>query len=226
MSENIKDFIKHLTKDTTHAKCLVHAHFIPAKKGIYSDFPVNISAKLTDYLKQTGIHKLYSHQEQAIDLILKEKNVCVVTPTASGKTLIYNVPVINTILNDLKSKALYVYPLKALAHDQFGTVMEFQKGLFNENHFLASIYDGDTTQYQRQKIKQKLPNILLTNPDMLHLGILPYHSGWCDFFRNLKYIVIDEVHSYRGVFGSHVAHVLRRLRRICNYYGSNPVFIC
>ncbi|MFH1074946.1 MAG: DEAD/DEAH box helicase [Candidatus Firestonebacteria bacterium] len=226
MASDIKSFINHLGKDSAHSKCLVHAHYIQAKKGTYSDFPEGISELLLNNLHFQGLKQLYSHQTEAINLIRKNKNVCVVTPTASGKTLIYNIPVIDSIIKDPDTRALYLYPIKALAQDQFHTVMEFEKNIFGENFPLASIYDGDTSAYQRAKIKRVGPKIILTNPDMLHFGILPYHNGWKEFYKNLKYVVIDEVHSYRGVFGSHVAHIIRRLRRICRHYGSNPVFIC
>ncbi|MFH1824807.1 MAG: DEAD/DEAH box helicase [Candidatus Firestonebacteria bacterium] len=222
----IKKFIEHLSKNTEHAKSLIHIHYIPSKKGEYSPFPSCLSEPLINYLKKNNINQLYSHQLKALDLIINEKkNVLTVTPTASGKTLIYNLPVIDSCLRDNKTKALYIYPLKALTHDQFKTLMEFKKELFDKDCFLASIYDGDTSSYERQKIRKNCPDIIMTNPDMLHLGILPYHSNWKEFFKNLKFVVIDEVHSYRGVFGSHVGHIIRRLRRICKYYGSDPLFI-
>ncbi|MEI7904663.1 MAG: DEAD/DEAH box helicase [Candidatus Firestonebacteria bacterium] len=200
-------------------------HYIQEKKGKFSEFPPHLSPAMNEYLVLNGIKQLYSHQVEALNLIANGKNVAVVTPTASGKTMIYNIPVIESCLKDEKTRALYLYPLKALAQDQFKTINEFKDALFPKDRFLASVYDGDTSSYQRQKIRRNPPNILVTNPDMLHLGILPYHSGWAEYFKNLKFVVIDEIHSYRGVFGSHVAHVLRRLRRICGHYGSNPQFI-
>ncbi len=226
MPVDIKNFINHLSNDPAHAKCLVHAHYIRPKTGSFADFPAWLSEQIISTLHFLGFKQLYAHQAEAIELIQKKKNVCVLTPTASGKTLIYNIPVIDSIIKDPRARALYLYPIKALAHDQFNTVMDFKKNIFAEDFPLASIYDGDTTSYQRTKIKKSTPNIILTNPDMLHLGILPYHAGWAEYFRNLKYVVIDEVHSYRGVFGSHVAHIIRRLRRVCRFYGSDPVFIC
>ena len=191
MVSDIKSFINHLSSDSSHSKCLVHAHYIQAKKGSYSDFPEGISESLINYLHFQGLKQLYSHQTEAIELIRKNKNVCVVTPTASGKTLIYNIPVIDSILKEPNTRALYLYPIKALAHDQFNTVMDFKKDLFAGDFPLASIYDGDTSAYQRSKIKKELPRIILTNPDMLHFGILPYHGGWIEFFKNLKYVVIN-----------------------------------
>jgi DEAD/DEAH box helicase domain-containing protein len=224
--DGIKKFVEHLSKDIEHSKSLVHIHYIPPKKGKYFPFPSYLAEPLVSYLKRNGLNQLYSHQVEALDLIInKKKNVLTITPTASGKTLIYNLAVLNDYLKDIKTKALYIYPLKALAQDQFNTIVEFKDALNNDKCFSVAIYDGDTPSYERQRIKRICPNIIMTNPDMLHLGILPYHSNWKDFFKNLKFIVIDEVHSYRGVFGSHVSHIIRRLRRICRYYGSNPLFI-
>jgi DEAD/DEAH box helicase domain-containing protein len=153
--------------------------------------------------------------------------VAVTTPTASGKTLCFNLPVFQSILENPKSRALYLYPMKALAQDQLKTLQEWMGRMKSAKLpvFSAEIYDGDTATGVRAKIRKNPPNILLSNPDMLHLGILAFHDGWAEFFKNLKYVVIDEAHSYRGIFGSHVAHVLRRLRRICRFYGSDPKFI-
>jgi DEAD/DEAH box helicase domain-containing protein len=155
------------------------------------------------------------------------KHVAVTTPTASGKTLCFNLPVMQSVMENLKARALYLYPMKALAQDQLKTLQEWGGRLKTSKlpGFSAEIYDGDTPTGVRTKIRKNPPNIILTNPDMLHLGILAFHDGWAEFFKNLKYVVVDEAHSYRGIFGSHVAHVLRRLRRICRYYGSNPQFI-
>jgi DEAD/DEAH box helicase domain-containing protein len=145
------------------------------------------------------------------------------TPTASGKSLIYNIPVLETILEDSSAKALYLFPLKGLEQDQIKTLRELAEDLAIRHP--AEIYDGDTSAYRRKKIRQAFPNIIFSNPDMLHLAINAFHAKWADFFSNLKFVVIDEIHSYRGVFGSHVAQVLRRMRRICRYYGSNPQFV-
>ena len=203
-------------------------HFQPVERK-YASAPKALAAPLIDHLKNNGINKLYSHQVDAIKSILNKEDVVVATPTASGKSLIYNLPVFDTIINSPYAKALYLFPLKALAQDQVRTIDAMAADF--PDHFLkkgiagAAIYDGDTTSYWRKKIRENLPGVLVTNPDMLHLGILPYHDLWANLFSNLKYVVIDEVHTYRGVFGSHMAWVIKRLKRICALYGSTPTFI-
>src|SRR4029077_10613090 len=151
------------------------------------------------------------------------KNVVIVTPTASGKTLCYNLPILNAILEDSDTRALYLFPTKALAQDQFAELHDLNQRL--ENRFGVFTYDGDTPADARKAIREK-SHVILTNPDMLHTGILPHHTRWTRLFENLRYIVIDELHTYRGVFGSHLCNVLRRLRRIARFYGSKPQFIC
>ncbi|NOY69469.1 MAG: DEAD/DEAH box helicase [Deltaproteobacteria bacterium] len=175
-------------------------------------------------LEKMGISSLYSHQAQAIKAILSGQNVVVSTPTASGKTLVYNLPVLTKIMEDQKTTAIYLFPLKALAQDQLRTFsqMAAAKGA---DLATAAIYDGDTSSWQRRKIRESLPNVIFTNPEMLHLSFLAYHDKWADFFSNLRYVVVDEVHTYRGVLGSHMAQVFSRLHRICRLYGANPVFI-
>lgn len=196
---------------------------IPAKSGIYKEFPEWIEDKLIRILKEKGISKLYSHQASALEFIRNKKNVVVVTPTASGKTLCYNLPVLNSILKDENSRALYLFPTKALSQDQLTELYQLVSAL--DEGIKTYTYDGDTPSSARQAIRKK-GHIVVTNPDMLHLGILPHHTKWMDFFGNLKYVVIDEIHIYRGVFGSHLANVVRRLKRICRFYGSSPQFIC
>ena len=196
---------------------------IPAKPGIYEEFPEWIEGKLISVLKEKGISKLYSHQVSALESIKNHKNVVVVTPTASGKTLCYNLPVLDSILKDENSRALYMFPTKALSQDQLTELYQLVSAL--DEGIKTYTYDGDTPSSARQAIRKK-GHIVITNPDMLHLGILPHHTKWMDFFVNLKYVVIDEIHIYRGVFGSHLANVVRRLKRICRFYGSNPQFIC
>lgn len=196
---------------------------IPAKSGIYEEFPEWIEDKLIRILKEKGISKLYSHQASALEFIRNKKNVVVVTPTASGKTLCYNLPVLNSILKDENSRALYLFPTKALSQDQLTELYQLVSAL--DEGIKTYTYDGDTPSSARQAIRKK-GHIVVTNPDMLHLGILPHHTKWMDFFGNLKYVVIDEIHIYRGVFGSHLANVVRRLKRICRFYGSSPQFIC
>ncbi|MCP3955755.1 MAG: DEAD/DEAH box helicase, partial [Desulfobacterales bacterium] len=166
-----------------------------------------------------------SHQAQAIDLIRNGQHVVMATPTASGKSLVYTVPILEKVLANPESRALYLSPLKALAQDQHRAFAEVD-GKLVQGRLTAAIYDGDTTAWFRKKIRQSPPNILLTNPEMVHLALLAYHRQWQTFFANLDYIVIDEVHTYRGLLGSHLAQVFRRLQRICRYYGSDPVYIC
>jgi len=194
-----------------------------ATDGIFRDLPESMHPAVRQALDDRGIHQLYSHQAEAFELILKNQNVVVVTPTASGKTLCYNLPVLNFIANDPGARALYLFPTKALAEDQLHQLQTSIDQMGSE--IRAFTYDGDTPQDARKAIRQR-SNIVLTNPDMLHSGILPHHTRWAKLFENLRYIVIDELHYYRGVYGSHLANLLRRLRRICEFYQSKPVFIC
>ena len=188
-----------------------------------------LPAELTRVLAELGINALYNHQAEAIELISRRQNVLVATPTASGKSLIYNLPVFATLLANPGARALYIFPLKALAQDQLRAIEQIGALLpprFRDQcRNLAAIYDGDTSGYRRRKIRGDLPAILITNPDMLHLALLPYHDLWSGLFAELTHVIIDEVHTYRGVFGSHMAWVLRRLQRICRLYGSDPTFV-
>ncbi len=172
-----------------------------------------------------GIKRLYSHQARAIDLIRSGRHVVVATPTASGKSLIYNLPVLERLIEDPASKALYLFPLKALAQDQLRSLNELFAHLPREVAPEAALYDGDTPPGRRARLRQMPPSILLTNPEMLHLSLLPFHQSWEALWKGLTFVVVDEVHTYRGVLGSHMAWVFRRLKRICARYGSAPVFI-
>ncbi|MFP4482273.1 MAG: DEAD/DEAH box helicase [Thermovirgaceae bacterium] len=174
-------------------------------------------------LTRRGIESLYSHQAKAIEATLSGRNVVTVTPTASGKTLCYNIPVLDAIMKDNASRALYIFPTKALSQDQLTELY----GLIQEAGAPVKTftYDGDTPPSVRTKLRAA-GHIVITNPDMLNTGILPHHTKWVKLFENLRYVVIDELHTYRGVFGSHVANLIRRLKRICAFYGSNPRFIC
>ena len=198
-------------------------HHQPASEGIFADFPDALEPRLRAALERRGVASLYCHQAEAFERTESGTNVVVVTPTASGKTLCYNLPVLNRLLRDPEARAMYLFPTKALAEDQLHeldtAVEELGAGI------RAFTYDGDTPQDARKAIRQRA-NIALTNPDMLHSGILPHHTKWARYFENLRYIVIDELHYYRGVFGSHLANVLRRLRRITEFYGVKPQFIC
>jgi DEAD/DEAH box helicase domain-containing protein len=166
---------------------------------------------------------LYSHQATSAELVRDGKNVVVVTPTASGKTLCYNLPVLNAVLESPDTRALYLFPTKALAQDQLAELQDLATRL--NDGFGVFTYDGDTPSDARKAIRER-GHIVLTNPDMLHTGILPHHTKWMRLFENLRYIVLDELHTYRGVFGSHLGNVLRRLKRITKFYGSDPQFIC
>lgn len=202
---------------------IVHIQHIPARPAVYADPPGGLHPAVARTLLWQGIDRLYSHQAEAIGHIRAGRNVVIVTGTASGKTLCYNIPVVEAIIADSRTTALYLYPTKALAQDQLRGLGPFEQT--GGVQFLCGTYDGDTPGDLRRKLRDGA-NVLLTNPDMLNQGILPNHARWSRFFTHLKYIVIDEVHSYRGVFGSHLANVIRRLTRICQHYGSQPVFIC
>jgi len=195
----------------------------PATSGTYQDVPGAVNPILRRALEDRGIRQLYSHQAEAFHALEQGQNVVVVTPTASGKTLCYNLPVLNLLLADPSARAMYLFPTKALAEDQLHELQTAIDRMGSE--IRAFTYDGDTPQDARKAIRQRA-NIVLTNPDMLHAGILPHHTRWAKLFENLRYIVIDELHYYRGVYGSHLANLLRRLKRICEFYGSKPVFIC
>jgi len=195
---------------------------IPAQAGEFVPFPEALHPDVVDVYKKKGIDSLFSHQRTAISLALEGKNVVAATPTASGKTLIYNATVLDALCRDPAAKALYLFPTKALSQDQLAELFELNQ-LLSDRLGLYT-YDGDTPQSMRQAIRRQA-QVVITNPYMLHAGILPHHTKWINLFENLRYVVVDEVHSYTGVFGSHMANVLRRLRRICSFYGSKPVFI-
>ena len=218
--EQMKSFLKN--KPEFMSKVMAWEE-LEGREGKYADLPNKLNTKLKNVLINNGIDRLYSHQKLAFEKIKKDKNTVIVTPTASGKTLCYNLPVLDSILEDDNNRALYLFPTKALSQDQLSGLYELITAL--EEDIRTYTYDGDTQVSARKSIRQS-GHVVITNPDMLHVGILPHHTKWIKLFENLKYVVIDEVHSYRGVFGSHVANVIRRLKRICNFYGSNPVFIC
>jgi DEAD/DEAH box helicase domain-containing protein len=202
---------------------VTHWHTIPPRSALYSEFPAGLHPELQRALGEKGIHRLYSHQSESFERVREGRHIVTVTPTASGKTLCYNLPVLQGLLENESIRALYLFPTKALAQDQVAELHEVVNliGADIKSH----TYDGDTPPTVRQAIRNA-GHIVVTNPDMLHSAILPHHTKWVKLFENLKYIVIDEVHAYRGVFGSHVANVIRRLKRICRFYGSNPQFIC
>ena len=198
---------------------------LPAESAQFADFPDGIDERLRAALAAGGITRPYTHQADAMGHVLAGRHVVTITPTASGKTLCYNAPVLSGILQDHSTRALYLFPTKALAQDQLAELLTLTARLEEHVSIGAHTYDGDTPQDARRAVRGRA-HLVLSNPDMLHSGILPHHPRWAKLFENLRYVVIDELHAYRGVFGSHLANILRRLRRVCAHYGSAPVFIC
>jgi DEAD/DEAH box helicase domain-containing protein len=205
------------------ARGVVHHEVLPPTMAEYSDFPVWLDPRIVAGLQTRGIERPYTHQAEAIELARAGHDVVVVTPTASGKTLCYALPILQAIAEDPSARALLLFPTKALSQDQ---VAEFgELSALSGLRVSTSTYDGDTPAPIRSAIRSA-GQVVMTNPDMLHAAILPHHTKWFQLFEQLRYIVIDELHTYRGVFGGHVANVLRRLLRICAHYGSHPVIIC
>jgi DEAD/DEAH box helicase domain-containing protein len=200
---------------------------VEGRAAEFAGYPADLDARLIQALTDHGISSLYSHQAEAIAAALRGDNTVIVTPTASGKTLCYNTPVLNAVLHNENSRALYLFPTKALSQDQVSELHSVIKRLSPHVDFDIRSYtfDGDTPVAARKAIRTS-GHIVVTNPDMLHTGVLPHHTLWVKLFENLSYVVIDEIHNYRGVFGSHLANVIRRLKRICQFYGSRPQFIC
>src|SRR5213080_3799896 len=196
---------------------------IPAATAEFAQLPAGLRPELVAALGRRGIDRLYSHQAEAYDAVKRGRHVVVVTPTASGKTLCFNLPVLQRLLENPEQRALYVYPTKALAQDQLAELGALKSGLPLE--LRVDTYDGDTPPGRRTAIREG-GHVVMTNPDMLHTGLLPHHTRWRRLFSSLEFVVIDELHTYRGLFGSQVANVIRRLKRICAFYGSNPTFIC
>ncbi|MGG1575608.1 DEAD/DEAH box helicase [Fictibacillus sp. NRS-1165] len=202
---------------------IVHWKTIEEKDAVTGPIPETLHPHIKQALQDRGVSSLYSHQLSAFQTAQHSHSFVAVTPTASGKTLCYNLPVLQEIAHNPDSRALYLFPTKALAQDQKAEINEFIDAIGLD--IKSYTYDGDTPANIRQVVR-KAGNVVMTNPDMLHSAILPHHTKWVSLFENLKYIVIDELHTYRGVFGSHVANVIRRLKRICSFYGSQPIFIC
>jgi DEAD/DEAH box helicase domain-containing protein len=220
-----KGFLNQLCHQRGYDGQLVHMHQLPARAARYGRLSGRLSAPVAAALQAAGAERLYTHQAEAINAALGGHNVVIATSTASGKTLCFNVPVLEALARDPLARALYLYPTKALAQDQLGKWQGLLAGAGGAiSNAEAATYDGDTPQAARSRIRKRT-RVLLTNPDMLHMGILPNHPLWAGFFRHLKYVVVDEAHTYRGVFGSQVACVLRRLRRVCAQYGNRPQFI-
>src|SRR3989449_1347425 len=198
-------------------------HVIPAAEARFAPLPDDLRSELASALARRGVERLYSHQAQSYNAVRRGRHLVVVTPTASGKTLCYNLPVLQRLLERPDRRALFVYPTKALAQDQLAELSALKHGLPID--LRVDTYDGDTSPGRRTAIREA-GHIVMTNPDMLHSGLLPHHTRWRRLFSSLDFVVIDELHTYRGLFGSQVANVIRRLKRICGFYGSNPTFIC
>jgi DEAD/DEAH box helicase domain-containing protein len=221
-AQSLEAFLDRLNREPRFANCIAAWKTIPEQRPVMAALPDDLDPRLVHALKSRGVEHLYVHQADAYEAVSKGRNTVVVTPTASGKTLCYNLPVLNHLLQDPTARALYFFPTKALAQDQYTGLQALIDAA--EADIRTYPYDGDTPAAERKLIRQA-GHIIITNPDMLHSGILPHHTKWHSLFENLKYVVIDEMHGYRGVFGSHVANVIRRLKRICAHYGSNPLFI-
>lgn len=219
---NLDQLLGQLRQNPKFMSCVTHWRTLPATEGKYADFPESMDPRIQEVLRKRGIYRLYTHQAQSFELAQEKKDFVVVTPTASGKTLCYNLPVLSAILKNEDARALYLFPTKALSADQVSGLYDMIQAL--DMDIKAYTYDGDTQNAARKSIRQA-GHIVVTNPDMLHANILPHHTKWVKLFENLQYIVIDEIHTYRGVFGSHMANVLRRLERLCEFYGSHPQYI-
>lgn len=213
-------FEQSMQEDGSPVRAIRHQ---PARAARFAAFPEKLDPRLRHALAGRGIENLYTHQAAAVQFSLERSHVAVVTPTASGKTLCYNLPVMQALLEEPAARALYLFPTKALAEDQRLELQRLNEAIGGP--ISCHTYDGDTPSDARRSIRDKA-NVVLTNPDMLHTGILPHHTKWVKLFENLKYLVIDELHFYRGVYGSHLANILRRLKRICAFYGTKPQFIC
>ncbi len=216
----VAEYIAALKESPRYGPQVAHHRVLPERPAEYADPAVPFPPELTGLLAQRGIERLYRHQAESLDLVRAGRHLMAATPTASGKSLIYNLPVLEACLADSRTAALYLFPLKALAQDQLRALEELSAGLPAGQRPRAAIVDGDTSDYQRRKLRADPPNILLTNPDMLHLSLLGYHDRWALFWPRLRYVIVDEVHTCRGVFGSHMAWLLRRLWRICRAYGA------
>ncbi len=228
MASPVADALQELRLNPRFAQHITHWRRLPARAARYAPMPAGLEPQILDALQRRGIAQLYVHQAEAVAAALRGEDVTVVTGAASGKTLCYNLPVLNTLWRNASSggppaHALYLFPTKALAQDQMAAWSALSADLLPAS--TAALYDGDTPSGSRARIRETA-RVLITNPDMLHVGILPHHTRWQSFFAGLKYVVVDEMHTYRGIFGSHVANVLRRLRRICELYGAQPAFIC
>ena len=222
---DVARFLDRIRLGSDYQGQLTHVQMIPAREGQFAIPQAPLDDRLESLLGSVGIDQLYTHQAQALDLARDFRNFVVVTGTASGKTLCYNLPILDHALRDRDARALYLFPTKALAQDQLKGLLDlFAHDQALAKHFRPGVYDGDTPVAQRRRIKAE-SRLVLSNPDMLHAGLLPYHTKWSRFFSNLRYVVLDEVHTYRGILGANVACVLKRLQRVCEHYGSRPTFL-
>ncbi len=215
--------VEELKASSSFMQNVTHWEVIPSREGIYREIPPEVDEKIRKALESRGIKRLYSHQYESYRKIRSGKNVVIVTPTASGKTLSYNLPILQSLTEDRDAKAMYMFPTKALSQDQQSELNEILLG--GKLSVKTFTYDGDTPSSIRISVRDE-GRIVITNPDMLHTGILPNHTKWIRFFKKLRFVVIDELHTYRGIFGSHMANLIRRLKRVTSFYGANPVFIC
>src|SRR5918996_3847040 len=222
-SSSAEDSIESFVADPVFGRVVTAHRTLEPQPPRSAAWPGALDPRLGDGLRRRGVEALYTHQAQAIEAALAGRNVCVVTPTASGKTLCYNLPVLDAVAKNEAARALYLFPTKALAADQLVELRAMADAA--ELGLKTHTYDGDTPTNVRSVVRAA-GQVVITNPDMLHAAILPHHTKWFKLFENLQFVVIDELHTYRGLFGSHVANVIRRLRRICRHYGANPVFIC
>ncbi len=215
--------LERLLADPQIAAALVEHRVLPEREAQVVDVPAWLDKRLVRALHAQGIERLYTHQSEAIENLREGRDIVVVTPTASGKSLCFNLPVLQAVAQDPAARALYLFPTKALSQDQLAAFRDLATAA--DIDVQAGVYDGDTPGPIRTNIRSA-GQVVVTNPDMLHSAILPHHTKWFQLFEQLRYIVIDETHSYRGIFGSHVANVLRRLLRLCAHYGSTPQIIC
>ncbi|MBN1592081.1 MAG: DEAD/DEAH box helicase [Candidatus Coatesbacteria bacterium] len=221
----VESFMKNILESPKDSRCVAAVREIPLREARYADVDPPPPEELRTALASMGIERLYAHQARSLELSRGGEDIVVVSITAGGKSLCYNLPVIESLLENPRGVALYMFPTKALSSDQEIVLKQMLDGPGFKNRVISGVYDGDTNSYWKKKNRERA-NIIITNPDMLHVGILPNHSRWERVFANLKFVVLDEIHTYLGAFGSNVANVLRRLKRICEGMGSRPQFIC
>ncbi len=217
----LHSFLEWLKDPKNHGWDVVHHEILEERPALLEPLPPHVDTRVVGLLKNAGIESPYSHQTEAIKRSLEGKDTVLSTSTASGKTIAYQVPVLDRLLRDPHAHALFLFPLKALERDQRDAFFQFA----GNSGITVAVYDGDTPESERRKIRSTPPRVLITNPDMLHVSLLAYHDSWKDFFANLCYIVLDEVHTYKGIFGSHISQVMLRTLRVCDSYGSSPLFI-